>query len=452
MAMVGVENRVVVVEGFFLEEIEKLHGYMDQLGKVEQVSSYEGLLFVLFESVESPARAIKDLHGREFEGTVLTIRYPSLSEMKLLDSMFGPVGSDPIITQIATLIGKLKPDQKAQLQGLLSESPNQPLSPPAMQPQPSHIYVPTGLPHIPRLPIFSGEDNKEVTFERWHYEVKCLLSTGTPHSLVLQAIRQSLRKTPADVLTWMGEGASVMSILEKLEGLYGNVLTGEALIKQFYTEAQRPDETVASWGCRLEQILTQAATRGQVDKTAMDSMLRKKFWGELYNEKIKMAVRHRLDSVKSFSQLVAEVRQIELEFKEDRLKVYKGKKTGTVSQVTQKEDPTLLEMIKNLTAQVNRLEAKVENEQQPCTYQDMGSIKKNQMDQKTRQRKQTWNNQQSRNPSQKDSKHFKKNQTRISKTANDIICYRCGQVGHLSYGCRVDLDSQEKNSNYQPNK
>ena len=90
---------------------------------------------------------------------------------------------------------------------------------------------------------------------------------------------------PADVLTWLGETARVDQILEKLDGLYGNVLTGEALVQQFYSARQKPEEPVAKWGCRLEGILSQAVSRGKVDKAAMNSMLRTKFWTDLHDQK-----------------------------------------------------------------------------------------------------------------------------------------------------------------------
>ena len=72
---------------------------------------------------------------------------------------------------------------------------------------------------IPKLPIFSGIKDKDTSFGRWRYEVRCLQKNFS-ESLVQSAIHRSLKSPAADVLIHM-EDAGLQDLLYKLEALYG---------------------------------------------------------------------------------------------------------------------------------------------------------------------------------------------------------------------------------------
>ena len=74
-------------------------------------------------------------------------------------------------------------------------------------------------------------------------------------TVIGQAIRKSLKGQAKKVLLPMGSGASVDEILVRLEGVFGNVATPMSILHEFYTTYQEPDESVAAWGLRLEEIL-----------------------------------------------------------------------------------------------------------------------------------------------------------------------------------------------------
>ena len=84
-------------------------------------------------------------------------------------------------------------------------------------------------------------------------------------------------------------------------------------MQQFYTEFQKENESIVSYGSRLEQILTKAIKFGQIDAAAKDSMLRSKFWLGLNSQQLRNATRHKYDSVKDFQLLLREIRQVEQE-------------------------------------------------------------------------------------------------------------------------------------------
>ena len=48
----------------------------------------------------------------------------------------------------------------------------------------------------------------------------------------------------------------INSILKKLDGIYGLVEHTEDLMEKLYAAKQRDGESVASWSCRLEDLLS----------------------------------------------------------------------------------------------------------------------------------------------------------------------------------------------------
>ena len=72
----------------------------------------------------------------------------------------------------------------------------------------------------PKLPIFSGEEKSETSFDVWKLEVECVLREGNyTGSSVLQAIRGSL-KGKARSLLFLSEHATAENIIEKLDGVF----------------------------------------------------------------------------------------------------------------------------------------------------------------------------------------------------------------------------------------
>ena len=173
--------------------------------------------------------------------------------------------------------------------------------------------------YFPKFSIFSGEDPRpktESTFEEWKYEVSCLRKDKIYSDTVIgQAIRKSLKGQAKKVLLPMGSGATVEEILERLEGVFGNVATSMSILQEFYSVSQKIDESVAAWGLRLEEILQRAIEKGQVRQEDRDEMLRNKFWRSLRSEKLRLATRTDFQSIKNFDLLRKKVRAEEYEMK-----------------------------------------------------------------------------------------------------------------------------------------
>ena len=165
---------------------------------------------------------------------------------------------------------------------------------------------------FPKFSPFSGEDPKpksEASFEEWRYEVNCTRDSGDySESMVAQAIRKSLRSPAKKVLLPLGTAASVDTMMDKLEGVFGNVAKGQSVLKEFYTAAQLETETVTAWGLRLEEILQKAIEKGYVRKEQRNNMLKEQFWTALRSERLKNATRVKYEFTEDFELLRRAVR------------------------------------------------------------------------------------------------------------------------------------------------
>ncbi|KAH3737864.1 hypothetical protein DPMN_044462 [Dreissena polymorpha] len=119
------------------------------------------------------------------------------------------------------------------------------------------------------------------------------------------------------VLPTVRTKASTKEILDKLENIYGDRRPGESHLAEFYRAKQGPDENVADWGVRIEIIIQMAVKKGQIDAHQTDTMLCKRFWKYLYNEKLKLSPRLFYESCKSFEKLRKHVRIEESEMNID---------------------------------------------------------------------------------------------------------------------------------------
>lgn len=88
----------------------------------------------------------------------------------------------------------------------------------------------------------------ETTFEEWRMEVELCLKSGLYDEYVLrQAIRNSLTGNTRKILLTMRPSTTTREIIDKLENVYGDIKSGEAVLTEFYMSKQRKGEGVAEW-------------------------------------------------------------------------------------------------------------------------------------------------------------------------------------------------------------
>lgn len=213
---------------------------------------------------------------------------------------------------------------------------------------------------IPKLPNFSGElpvPKGEVGFEVWKFEISCLLKDGLhQETAVTQGARKSLRGEAASILmNSLGHKATVHEILDKFEGIYGTVETGEELLQQFYNASQSPGESIASWGCRLEDLLNKAVVSKKFSPATKNEMLHSKFWMGLHDSALKNASRYKYETIEQFDELRREVRKLETEFVASATHTRKGVRAQQHMHVTD-----LGAQLEKLSSRLGSMEAKLE--------------------------------------------------------------------------------------------
>lgn len=209
-------------------------------------------------------------------------------------------------------------DKQAHKSVRISTEPDSDQKPPEVKtsvPTGTRILDPSVLAsmRIPQLPPFSGENQKgDVSFEVWKYELHCLIRDAVyPNTLILLAVRRSLKGRARDILLTVGESATPSDILAKLEGIYGNVSSSEVLLQQFYLESQKADETVADYSIRIENLLRRATQKRIISESIRNEMLCSKLWNGLKDPLLKNSSRYKYDTEKDFNNLRKEIRSIE---------------------------------------------------------------------------------------------------------------------------------------------
>ena len=98
----------------------------------------------------------------------------------------------------------------------------------------------------PYVGPFSGTQptpKHENTFEVWKLEVQSLMAMKVYSDIsIVQAIWKSLKGQARDVLFNIGPSAKADDIVKRLESVYGNVASGEAVLQEFYTVHQEENE------------------------------------------------------------------------------------------------------------------------------------------------------------------------------------------------------------------
>ena len=274
------------------------------------------------------------------------------------------------------------------------------------------------LPHdsnMPKLPQFSGLQDKDASFGRWRFEVRSMQKLYSEQH-VLAAIHRSLKSPAADVIIHL-EDSSLAEIMQKLDSLYGLVISGDTLMTKIYGEPQRPDEGCTQWATRLEDLCYLAADKGAVDRSSMNTMLASRFWSGLNNNDIKTALRTSKDTM-TMEQLVTQARQLEEEFgKGDK------KKAHTHQQQTTKESEITMLMKK----MDDVLTAVCQTSCQKCTTSQEGNV-----------------HQQAHQARKTIVCHACKKEGHLAfgcRQGTDVTCYKCKKTGHIARACRNPLNS-----------
>lgn len=178
-----------------------------------------------------------------------------------------------------------------------------------------HSTIPSQA--IPKVPLFSGDDppqKGDVSYSEWRYEIRCL--SADPDilpSVLVQAIRRSLRGTAKKILIPLGERATSENILDKLDILFGDISTKGMIMQEFFNSKQNIGETVTAYGCRLESMLQTVIDQESLNLDSKNDLLRHKFWTGLSSDILRSQTRHKYDTLSNYDELLKEIRKVEKE-------------------------------------------------------------------------------------------------------------------------------------------
>jgi hypothetical protein len=164
-----------------------------------------------------------------------------------------------------------------------------------------------------RLSPFSGDGQKnEVKYHQWRWEIAGLQREGTySEAAILNVMRRAAKGTALDVLCQLPVEVSLSLAMEQLDLIFGDVMTGEAIMEQFYCASQEATESVAAWSCRLNTMIVKVVAKKTLAPDTAARLLRNRFWMGLCKSEYKMATRHCFDSQMSFEDLLYAVRKVE---------------------------------------------------------------------------------------------------------------------------------------------
>ncbi len=413
-------KRTVVVTGLGAD-VEKadISQLFSDFGEVSSFLSKSelGTAFVILKDSATAAVAVKK-SGSKIKDKAVSVSLASSRHESELASFLGEVSYG--VEDVESLMRRL---EKTDLDSLLSKfvksvdsttgstaSSAQSVASGGISTQPGSVRSAQHdlMDRIPRIQNFSGDSSKgDLSYSQWKYEVKCLLADGFSERAVSIAVRHSVRGTAAEVLRSLGEDPKLDRVLSRFEDCFKTYLSKDQLFPLFYAAQQGPKESVAVWGCRLVDILSQILEQGGVTEEASKDMLRTKFWFGLRDSRVREATRYQLDSGLDYEALFRAVRVVEQEFE--------SSKTALSHQSSLQSDSVVSKELKELTSEVKAVRSDLSSFGDRLTrLENAGSST-------------------CHNDVKPDARYSPKNSPR--KKGKKSVCSRCGRLGHLKGKC-----------------
>ena len=329
------------------------------------------------------------------------------------------------------------------------------VTPPPADPSTVQFPSTVTISHPPRLPIFSGDGKGEVTFDQWRYEVECLVSGNYSAEAIGLAIRRSLRGEAGRIPLRLGPTATTTTLLTKMESVYGQVDQREMILANFYSARQLDTEDVSNWGCRLEDLLNKAITKGQVKASDANDMLRAMFWSGL-KQQWKDITGHLYDRIADFDELRVAIRRIEQDHRKAELTKPRSSLPSKSAVSTTSSLDDLTGIVQQLSADVKKLREECRrprfvNERRTPTGSHADLFENRPASDRSRDQ---WRQPNRQPANQGDRTQFhdwrrpegesRKESDRTSERYSEAVCWRCGQAGHIQKGCRIRTDHLRK--------
>lgn len=265
------------------------------------------------------------------------------------------------------------------------------------------------------VPIFSGKDSK-ISVNDWIREVDYTVRTAhlDDHE-ALDLLERYVAGQAAKVFRGeVNKGRRYPEVLKRMQVMFGGIeYRGRDPLQIFYCRSQKENESPAEFAIELADLLGIAEKEGNNGNRYpnRDKMLTDAFMGGLRDEKTIMQLRPLVAMDVSFERIQDEL----LKFEYDKKRV----KTAEVRGEPGNAQNPLLKAIKEIKTELKEELKKMDNkiEQQGKEIRELR---------------------------QKVEKDKGKSQS--------VVCYKCGETGHLSYNCQSESPTPQPqcNKGYQP--
>ncbi|MES9884870.1 MAG: hypothetical protein ABW185_28830 [Sedimenticola sp.] len=312
---------------------------------------------------------------------------------------------------------------------------------PHLGPTPPYAYV-------PKLSYFSGT-SKDTDYDIWKYEVQSMSNDHLySESIVMQAIRRAVKGEAARVLMHMGFSRSVREILDKFDSCFGFVQEGQTILAAFYNARQAEGEDVATFATKLEHMCNKAMRLGKVHPSQVDEMLKSALRTGI-NHDLRVLAGVKFELCRDFDTLRSELRKLELECNQQKAHCSSVSKTPPSSK---DQRDTAIEkltgMMKEMQKDVAALKSSHDTDTHVFSQQDQSQHQRG----RGQSRPNFYDRGGQRSYDRGDQQRQQANHPpptvgeyeEFQSYGDEIICYRCGQPGHVQYGCRVILDHQRR--------
>ena len=319
---------------------------------------------------------------------------------------------------------------------------------------------------LPRISFFSGEKGKDTDFEQWKYEVECLQKQRLPEDDLFEVIRRSVKGEAATIARNLGPQTSIHSLLSKFQSMYGGVEKTEARLSQFYSARQKEDESVSSWCCRLEALFNKATEYGQDPSmiSRKDEILRNMLWTGLKHT-LKIISGHKFDTCPTLNDLLVALRS----FEQDQPRTdTKQKGTVKMAATATASEADWSKRMKGIETMIQQLstdmaDMKTNRDSTPRYAYDGGTpVQPGYRGTDFRSRggrglyRQPLFEDREVESGPADGMHASAPRSRGGRgmhrqgegipaprttySGAEVVCWRCGQTGHVQHGCRVIMD------------
>ena len=358
-----------------------------------------------------------------------------------------PEGYEALIKTLQEMDIKPKADNPAEFQKWIKSFAEQQAGQPTVKKEPeTKPATPSHIPYIPppRISNFSGSKDKksgETSYELWRYEVQCLMNdkVHSPESIAA-AVRRSLKGEAGLVAVRLGPGATLTTLLEKMETYFGVVDEKETIMSEFYNARQKDDEDVSAWSSRLEGILDKAIYMGKVSNIQADSMLHDMLWKGLKHP-LKDISHYEKERHTTFDKLRVALRRIEKEHNLDHA-TPAAKATAKQAVPTSTEESEMSGILKQISSRLDQLEA---GQQQFARYLPQQRHQgPQQQQQQYRPRNFRGRGQRGRGRGYGRGFGQQPQQQTATYKFPPIKCNRCSREGHIARGCRFNTDVDGK--------